>query len=430
MKISENGSNSFSDNKKTIELLKNTGIIGIGRAGTYIISFLLLPIYTSYLSPESYGSIELVNNYVSLLATVVTLQIEQGCFRYLIDNDKQSVRFHQIISTSFCGLIIQIIVSLLIIIVGAKIFNLKFAIFITINTIANSVLILLQQISRGCGNNKYFAISGLIATIVAMACSCINVIIMKWNEKGVLIASFISYLVAIIYLYKKNQLVIRILEFRCEIYTKILKYSIPLIANSVSWWIFNVSDRTIINVVMDLSYTGIYSIANKFPGIGMTLYSVFNTAWTETVSRYISNKNSQKDFLIKSMTRVYGIFSTIVFGFIAVMPIIFPIFINKKYSEAYNQIPILFLSVLAYGVSAMYGALYIALKETKRIALTSFLAAVINFIINIAGIKRFGLFAASTSTFVSYFILALYRGNDIKRDLNVYIIYKVITCCL
>lgn len=426
MKTSTNGNNNFLQNKKSIELLKNTGIIGIGKIGTYIISFLLLPLYTTYLAPSSYGSIELVNNYVSLLTTIITLQIEQGCFRYLIENEKESVQWNQIVAASFLGMVIQVIIGSFVIVGVSIVFHINYVFFILINTITNSILVLLQQISRGCGENTNFALSGLLVTVVAMVCSCVNVIIWKLDIQGVLIASFFSYLVAIIYLVIKNQITVRIMEFRWNVYYKLLKYSIPLIVNSVSWWIFNVSDRTIINVIMGLDYTGIYSIANKFPGIGMSLYSIFNMAWTETVSRYINKENEQRDFLMSIMTRVYGLFSTLVFASIAIMPLIFPVFVNQKYFDAYNQIPILFFSVLAYGVSAMYGALYIALKRTKRIAVTSFLAAFINIFINVVGIRKMGLYAASISTFVAYLGLAICRGKDIERSLGAYINKKIV----
>lgn len=421
MKTLRNGNNNFSLNKKSIELLKNTGIIGIGRISTYIISFLLLPIYTSYLSPESYGIVELVNNYVGLLSIIVTLQIEQGCFRYLIDSNKEQVLLQQIISTSILGLFAQILSVSFLEIVAMLIFNIDYMFFIVLNTASYSLLVLLQQISRGYGKNKYFAISGLITTLVAMILSCVNVIILKWDARGVLLATFISYIIAIIYLYIKNKVLIRVSEFKLKTYRELLRYSIPLIVNSVSWWIFNVSDRTIINYMMGLSYTGIYSIANKFSGIGMTLYGVFNTAWTETVSRYVSNENSQRNFLLSSMTKVYGIFSSFVFIMIATMPLVFPIFVNEKYYSAYSQTPILLLSVLAYGISAMYGALYIALKNTRQVAWTSFLSAIINIFINVSCIKKFGLFAASMSTFVAYLLLAIYRGYDINKKLGVYI---------
>ena len=64
---------------------KNTLVVTIGKISTQIITFLLLPIYTAVLSTEEYGIVDLLTTLVSLLLPIITLQMEQGIFRFLID---------------------------------------------------------------------------------------------------------------------------------------------------------------------------------------------------------------------------------------------------------------------------------------------------------------------------------------------------------
>ena len=71
-------------NKKK-QLAKNTLIIFLGRACTYFISFLLLPLYTSYLTTKDYGIVDLIQTYVTLLVPIITLELEMSIFRYLVD---------------------------------------------------------------------------------------------------------------------------------------------------------------------------------------------------------------------------------------------------------------------------------------------------------------------------------------------------------
>ena len=52
---------------------------------------------------------------------------------------------------------------------------------------------------------------------------------------------------------------------------EIIKYSVPLIPNMISWWIVSASDRTIISTVLGVAQNGIYSAANKFSGVFTTL---------------------------------------------------------------------------------------------------------------------------------------------------------------
>lgn len=56
---------------------------------------------------------------------------------------------------------------------------------------------------------------------------------------------------------------------------KVLNYSKPLIANSVSWWINNVSDRYIVTYFCGFAINGIYSIAYKIPTFLNLIVSIF-----------------------------------------------------------------------------------------------------------------------------------------------------------
>ena len=68
------------------ELFKNTAIVGIGKISTQVITFFLLPVYTALLSTEEYGIVDLLNTLVMLLVPIISFQIEQAIFRYLVES--------------------------------------------------------------------------------------------------------------------------------------------------------------------------------------------------------------------------------------------------------------------------------------------------------------------------------------------------------
>ena len=55
-------------------LVKNTIIYAIGNFGSKILSFLLLPFYTYYLSTNDYGYFDLITTTISLLTPIITFQ--------------------------------------------------------------------------------------------------------------------------------------------------------------------------------------------------------------------------------------------------------------------------------------------------------------------------------------------------------------------
>ena len=71
-------------NKKK-ELAKNTFIILAGKVSTQMITFFMLPLYTSYLLTEEYGLVDLITTYVTLIIPIITLDTEMAMFRFLIE---------------------------------------------------------------------------------------------------------------------------------------------------------------------------------------------------------------------------------------------------------------------------------------------------------------------------------------------------------
>lgn len=69
---------------KESTLVKNTIIYAVGNFGSKILSFLLLPFYTYYLSTDDYGYFDLITTTISLLTPIITFQIYDGLYRYLL----------------------------------------------------------------------------------------------------------------------------------------------------------------------------------------------------------------------------------------------------------------------------------------------------------------------------------------------------------
>ena len=66
-------------------LLSNTVILAVGTFSSKVLVYLLLPLYTLLLTTSEYGTADIINSYTYLLVYVVSLQIEQGVFRILVE---------------------------------------------------------------------------------------------------------------------------------------------------------------------------------------------------------------------------------------------------------------------------------------------------------------------------------------------------------
>lgn len=398
------------------DLAKNTAIVSIGKICTQLITFFLLPVYTAVLSNEEYGVVDLLNTLTSLLLPIVTLQIEQGIFRYLIDCRENNEKQIKLITTIIRFMIIQSIACIVIFLCVSPFIHNEYKYFLMANLLMGIFSSLLLQICRGLGDNATYAIGSFITGAFTVVLNVIFIVTFRWGAYGMLGATAISNFICAIYIFLKRKIYkyIKPKQFDKKILKEIIKYSVPLIPNMISWWIVSASDRTIISAVIGIAQNGIYSAANKFSGVFTTLYSVFNLTWTESASINI-NSEDRDEFFSKILDFVIRFFGCLCLGTIAVMPFAFNILINEKFAEAYYQIPILILGSVFNILVSFVGSIYVAKKLTKEIAKTSIISAVINIFVNIVLIKSIGLYAASISTVIAYALMFIYRWIDVKK---------------
>src|ERR1041385_6373765 len=79
---------------------RHSAIYGLGGLVTRIAAPLLLPLYTHYLPPGSYGRVEIVTATTAVMAIVLQLGISSAFFRFYFDAKEPAAKL-TVIRTSF-----------------------------------------------------------------------------------------------------------------------------------------------------------------------------------------------------------------------------------------------------------------------------------------------------------------------------------------
>ena len=406
------------DKKK--QLAKNTIIIFFGRVCTQLISFLLLPLYTSYLVTSEYGLVDLIQTYVTLLVPIITLELEMSIFRFLIDARKSDKETKKLFSNNFFVLGISLSIFSVLYIIFTCFITIPFRWLILVNIIVCVLSGNFLQIARGVGKTLDFAISCILTGITTVISNIILIVFLHMQAEGMIISMALANFICSLYLFIKLKMY-KYIDFKLvdkKLLKEMNKYSIPLIPNGVSWWIVNVSDRSIISIVLGASANGLYAISNKFPTIISSLTGVINLSWSESAALHINSKD-RDEFFSDIFNTVMKIFIALGVGLIACMPFIFPILINNKYADSYNYIPFLIYGTIFNVALCLYSQVYLAKKLSKQVAGTAIIGAIINIVLNVIFIKYIGLYAAALSTAISYFVMMLYRHFDLKKYVNI-----------
>ncbi len=402
--------------KREKKLVKNTFFISLGKICTSLLTFLLLPLYTGVLSPAEYGIVDLLNTLTILLLPIVTFQIEKAVFRELIESRNDDKKISQIITTSSVFIFFQILIFIMIFLLCSLFIKNEYKLFLMINIIAYIMLSFFQQISRGLDNIKKYTIGSFVSAITAILFNVILLVIIPMGATGMLLATFIGYLTGSAYLFFSLKLYryFNFSENKRRILKILLKYSVPLIPNALSWWIFSASDRLIVTTFLGADYNGILAVALKFSSIITALYTIFDTSWIESMSSHIDDDDIEVYFnnVIDKIMRIFISISILMTCF---LPFVFQLLVNEKFEAGYYLIPISIISALFNTLQGVVVVTYAAKKDTKAIANTSIYSAIINICVHLLLIKFIGLYAAVLSTLVSFVIMSIYRCCDINK---------------
>lgn len=401
-------------------IVSNTILLSLGIIIPKVLMMLMLPIYTFYLTKTEYGIYDLAMNITTLIIPILTLQIPSGVFRMLLNNKNSK---EVISSASLIILFASIISTLVFIVVAIPYGSIKY--LFALYVLSTVLFQLLLEICRGLNHKKEYVTASIINSILIVAISLLFLTVFKLNLLGLVLAILISQLLADIYLMIKIKFpsFISKKEITKECMNDLLKYSLPLIPNTLSWWIVNLSDRLLISFFLGIEYNAIYAISNKIPSIYSLFYNAFNLSWQEDATiNYEKNDRSEYYSMIFNNLLTILFYGLVIL--IGIVPLIFKILVNSNYSDSYNQMPILCISLLFSSIATFFGGIYIAQKETKKLGTSTIIAAVINIIINLLLINKLGLYAASISTLCSYLAICIYRFVDIKKSINITVNYK------
>lgn len=401
-------------NSRIRELLKNTGLFAIGNLGSKILSFIIVPFYTYILSTSEYGRIDLLSTLVSFTLPITTLLIHEAAIRLLPSHE---IDKYQASSNCF----VVFIFGVAIIILVFPIVNL-FIHFDDIAFVYETVLILYTfndifgNYLKALGKILLYSVYGLTNTIVFLAGNIILVLYLRIGIYGYFMSMLISQALSAVIVLIGSDLIhtVRFSNVSVKVLKKMLHYSIPMIPNTLMWWIMTGGDKYIINYFLGDSANGIYSLSLKIPTILSMFYAIFSSAW-QLSSIKESNSKDRSEFYSK----VYN-YSIIVIAIGASFLIItvYPLFryiLSNNYFEGWKYVPYLLIATVISCLGTFLGTAYIISKQTAWSFLSTFFGAIVNIGLNFVLVKSFNLFGIVIGTIAGYMVTFIIRSYHAKK---------------
>jgi O-antigen/teichoic acid export membrane protein len=267
-------------------LAKHSAIYGLGGLVSRILAVLLLPLYTSYLSPTDYGRVETLVALTAILVTLLRAGISNAFFRFYFDSPEHAARvrvlrtaFWFTIATSTIGLALGWLLAGSIaelLNLGADQDGLVRAAFVGLWAQMNyeqlTALFRVEERSLAFVTASLANVALTIATTVAL------VVAFDQGALGVIVGNFTGTLAIYLALlgYRREQLG---LQFDRMLLRRMNRFGLPLVPSGVALWALNFSDRFFLAHIAGQDDVGRYSLGVRIASAMVLLLVAFRTAW-------------------------------------------------------------------------------------------------------------------------------------------------------
>ena len=422
--------------KRSKRLLKDILLFAVASFAPKLLSFFLVPIYTTYLDTETYGIFDLLGTITSLLLPILMLDISDAIMIYTIEK-KDAEEANQPLRFGTRILVISsmvLFIALAIIgIIFQKSIKPSYLVYIFVNYIMISLNNNLLAYIRGKNRVNVLVISSIINSAVTLSSNIFFILVVRIGLRGLLIANVIGSLISNIYICSKIhfcKLINETKEPSQQYKHAMLSYSIPLIFTGLAWWINSSSDRFFISIFAGVSINGIYAVANKIPTILSACHSIVYQAMQLSVFKEIHAKD--KNEYLKTLYNIYFFAMTFICSCLIMLDrVIANILFKGEFYVAWKYSPALLISTTFFSVAGYLTTIFAAEKETKLITVATVTGAIINSILNLLLIPRYQLYGAVIATLVGYFSIWLLMVLNVRRIVGLQLnIVKGLVCLL
>jgi len=259
-------------------LLKHSSIYGIGTVLNKAVAFLMLPLYTRYLTPTDYGIMELIDTTTGLIGVVVGLGVSASISRFYYERTNDRDR-NTLISTVF----ILVGSSAIIVVLVANLFAPMLArvvldseVYASYFRIAFGTLFvgILADIGQSYLRMQYKSVLFItLSTLSLVFGVALNVFFIAYLHLGVLSILYTSLILRIMIGVPLTAIILHGTGIRFSVQDAkgLLRYSIPLLPATLGSTLVNYSDRFFLKGFTSIAETGLYSLAQKMGGVLHTM---------------------------------------------------------------------------------------------------------------------------------------------------------------
>lgn len=391
-------------------LLGNTLVYGLGNYGVKLIGFLLIPLYTRYLSPSDYGVIALVAMYSQVMFVVMNLGQGFSLFRFYYDKDSDEARERVVAAALWIVLLfalplgaIPLLFSrpLAATILGSP--DLWYLMWIGTATVLCKVLLRMPFSLMRAGDQAHrYATWSVVRNGLTTFLALALVAGIHLGATGVVLSQFLGDFIMCLLL---TGVTFRMLRagFHWGDIRKQLLFGLPLIPAGAAAFALDLLDRWFLKHYSSVGEVGIYSLGYRFGEILSFAVTAFQLSWPQFV--FANRKSENAPEIYAQMTTYWvALLFLLWLGLSVAAPELLRLMATPSYYSAASVVPVIGLAMALDGLTftVNIGVLFSKKPYLRMAAVVA--AAIVNIALNFLLIPRYGMMGAAWATMIGFFV--------------------------
>lgn len=368
-------------------------------------AFITTPFFSRILSQSEYGQFSNISSWISILITIITLDLFSSVSMAKYDYDKEIKQYMS------SALLFGNIVTLLFYIV----FELNMVWFEDILAMSRTYIRIMFvyfffypaiqiYLAKYRIYNEYKNVIKMtwMNTLVAVFSQVLLVLILSDKLLGRVLGNYAA--VALFSIIPWAIIIYHGRSFSSKYYRHALRLAVPLIPHVLSGILLVSSDRIMINSICGSVDAGLYSLAYTISAIASVLLTSLNQAWVPWMYDRFETDREEIAEVMKPYTLLFFVFccGLMLFGPEAVL-----VMGGKAYLPSRFVVPPVVLALLLQFVYTQYVNIEFYRKRNGFISVATIVATVINIGLNYLLLPVFGYMVAAYTTVIGYLVMVI-----------------------
>lgn len=416
---------------------------GIGQVIPKVVGFLLLPLYTTYLTPEDFGIADLAVTVSAFIMSVIRLGMPGAIARFYFDyvGSKNEPLY---ISTLYIGtVIISFVLSVPFLIIGYFLLEklvpglpyMPFFILIVVSSFLNTSSEIQRRLLQVREQSAYNAWLNIISTLAGIIVAIILVVSFHMGALGMvvstLVTSVIFYVQAQFYLKKDLRL-----AFDRKMFSESLLYGLPLLPYHIMGNFAPVFSKSILSAQGSLAAVGLFAIAFKLTQPMQIFSNALGTAYSPI---YFSMRSSTSDKEVRekvksTFNKIWAISTILFMGIYLFAPPFLIWLTDSRYHSAVTCVKVLSVGFLPTVFYLIVSQEIFYQKKTKIALLINLTAALLNIGLALLLVPTLAEIGLAISMVIPLFISAgwayYFSNNYYANSLNWQMIFEAVLVVL